>query len=95
CSLPLAAEAKALLSTLIVAAHSGLRSIIKIDCLVLVDAVDNKPESWPWQCRSWFFIMRDILRNHPFNVVSFIPKRLNTMADKIAKAAAPRTLIPN
>ncbi|CAN0824796.1 hypothetical protein LINGRAPRIM_LOCUS1813, partial [Linum grandiflorum] len=53
CSSPIMAEAKALLTTVEFAEDSGLRTIIKSDCLTLILALNGSMEVWPWQCYAW------------------------------------------
>ncbi|CAN1154110.1 hypothetical protein LINPERHAP2_LOCUS19825 [Linum perenne] len=65
---------------------------VKTDCINLVDALRRNPSSWPWQCAAWIQIMDQILKRNPQVRVSFIPRSLNGIADRIAKAAASGTL---
>ncbi|CAN1761157.1 Transposon TX1 uncharacterized 149 kDa protein [Linum perenne] len=92
CSSALVAEAKALLVALRVAETLNGHSRIKSDCLTLIDALRHDITSWPWECYAWLLIMKDILLAHDRISLAFIPRRLNTHADLVAKAARSDTL---
>ncbi|CAN1188801.1 hypothetical protein LINPERHAP2_LOCUS39547 [Linum perenne] len=95
CSSPLVAEARALLEATRRAATIPGTSCIKTDCLTLVNALRKGPTIWPWECAAWLHIMDELLRTHPRIRISYIPRALNGMVDRVAKAAAMGTLPRN
>ncbi|CAN1153141.1 hypothetical protein LINPERPRIM_LOCUS14496 [Linum perenne] len=66
----------------------GEETIVKTDCLDLVDALKKPPSGWPWQCAAWLHLMIKMMADNPLIRVSFIPRSLNHTADNIAKKAA-------
>ncbi|CAN1178375.1 hypothetical protein LINPERHAP2_LOCUS33633 [Linum perenne] len=88
CSSPIVAEAKGLLEGIRIAASSGGETVVKTDCLDLVNALRKNPTCWPWQCAAWLHRMSDILTENPQIRISFTPRAANFLADKVAKAAA-------
>ncbi|CAN0914648.1 Putative ribonuclease H protein At1g65750 [Linum grandiflorum] len=95
CSSALVAEAKAILDSLRLATESSCRTIVKSDCLVLVDALRNTREKWPWLCYSWLLLMQGIIRAHTHISVAFVPRVMNRAADWIAHRARLDTLPHN
>ncbi|CAN1128054.1 hypothetical protein LINPERHAP2_LOCUS4390 [Linum perenne] len=91
CSSLIVAEAKTLLLGIRTASASGEGTIVKTNCLDLVDALRRPPPSWPWQCAAWIYIMTRILVENRQIRVSFAPRTHNHLADKVAKAAANDT----
>ncbi|CAN1179513.1 hypothetical protein LINPERHAP2_LOCUS34238 [Linum perenne] len=88
CSFPIVAEAKALHTAIGQAVATGLPTVIKTDCLNLVDALRRDPTVWPWQCSAWLHLMSQMLISNPQIRVSFTPRSHNLLADRVAKAAA-------
>ncbi|CAN1134185.1 hypothetical protein LINPERPRIM_LOCUS16249 [Linum perenne] len=70
---------------------SGEETVVKTDCLELVDAIKRPPASWLWRCAAWIHIMVGILAENRQFSLSFTPRAHNHMADKVAKAAANDT----
>ncbi|CAN1132521.1 hypothetical protein LINPERHAP2_LOCUS7081, partial [Linum perenne] len=64
CSSPIVAEAKALLFGTNMAIASGEETIVKSDCLELVDALRKPPFSWPWLCAAWLYRMKIMLQDN-------------------------------
>ncbi|CAN0830334.1 Putative ribonuclease H protein At1g65750 [Linum grandiflorum] len=87
CSSAIVSEAKAIFDAMRIASESTIRTIIKSDCLVLVDALRSPREKWPWQCYSWILSMQELLSAHNHISVAFVPRRLNRAADWIAHGA--------
>ncbi|CAN1143068.1 hypothetical protein LINPERHAP2_LOCUS13407, partial [Linum perenne] len=87
-SSPIVAEAKPLLIGIRMAVLSGEETCVKTDCLDLVVALGKSPTDWLWQFSAWLYTMSEMLTDNPQIRISFIPRGLNQMADKIAKAAA-------
>ncbi|CAN1268433.1 hypothetical protein LINPERPRIM_LOCUS13168 [Linum perenne] len=92
CASPIVAEAKTLLEVIKKPADLGGAWCIKTDCLNLVDALRKSPSFWPWKCSAWLQIMSETLKVNTQIRVSFIPRALNSIADKIAKAATDGSL---
>ncbi|CAN1154439.1 Putative ribonuclease H protein At1g65750, partial [Linum perenne] len=92
CSSALAAEAKALLEAIRMAANNPTSSIIFSDCQILVNALNGSKDSWPWQCFAWLLQMERILLAHDRISLDFTPRTLNKVADGIAGAARRDTL---
>ncbi|CAN1176032.1 hypothetical protein LINPERHAP2_LOCUS32296 [Linum perenne] len=88
CSSPIVVEAKALLTAINLAVTSGYPTVVESDCLNLVDALRRNKSTWPWQCSTWLQLMTNLLRCNPHVRVSFTPRAHNTLADRVAKAAA-------
>ncbi|CAN1120446.1 hypothetical protein LINPERHAP2_LOCUS200 [Linum perenne] len=91
CSSPIVAEAKALLLGISTASASDEETIVKTDCLELVDALRKPSSAWPWQCAAWIHTMSRMLAESRHIRVSFTPRAQNHLADKVAKAAANDT----
>ncbi|CAN1168906.1 hypothetical protein LINPERHAP2_LOCUS28101 [Linum perenne] len=87
CSSSIVAEAKALLEALSMASASRVPTIVKSDCLNLVEALRDFRIAWPWECAAWLLSMKNILINCPWISVSFVPRRVNLAADWVAKSA--------
>ncbi|CAN1132520.1 hypothetical protein LINPERHAP2_LOCUS7081 [Linum perenne] len=43
---------------------SGEETIVKSDCLELVDALRKPPFSWPWLCAAWLYRMKIMLQDN-------------------------------
>ncbi|CAN1146903.1 hypothetical protein LINPERHAP2_LOCUS15547, partial [Linum perenne] len=91
CSSPIAEEAKALLLGISTAITTGEETIVKTDCLDLVYALKKPPSAWPWQWAAWIHLMTSMLADNHQIRVSFTPRALNYLADRVAKAAANDT----
>ncbi|CAN1306590.1 Putative ribonuclease H protein At1g65750 [Linum perenne] len=93
CLSALVAEAKALLEALRMAESSATSTIVHSDSQVLVHALLGREEEWPWQCFAWLSQMKKILLAHDRISLIFIPRRLNKMADWVARSAR-RNILP-
>ncbi|CAN1250765.1 Putative ribonuclease H protein At1g65750 [Linum perenne] len=87
CSSAMVAEAKALLEACKLATTSPSHSIISSDCQGLTLALRGPESEWPWECFAWLLAMKAILLAHDRISLTFIPRRQNKTADKVAKWA--------
>ncbi|CAN1152736.1 hypothetical protein LINPERHAP2_LOCUS18947, partial [Linum perenne] len=72
CSSPIVAEEKALLIGINMTIFWGEETIVKSDCVDLVDALRKPPSSWPCQCATWLHRMHDILaKNSQIKFLTF------------------------
>ncbi|CAN0924753.1 hypothetical protein LINGRAHAP2_LOCUS34369 [Linum grandiflorum] len=94
CSSPFMAEVMALLKAIEFEKDSGLRTIIKSDCLTLIRALIGREEMRPCQCYALIGRMRAILSLGDRIICSFIPRRLNGMADMVEKSCRCGSLPP-
>ncbi|CAN1129617.1 hypothetical protein LINPERHAP2_LOCUS5328 [Linum perenne] len=69
------------------ASASRVPTIVKSDCLNLVEALRDFRIAWPWECVAWLLSMKNILISCPWISVSFVPRRVNLAADWVAKSA--------
>ncbi|CAN0879036.1 hypothetical protein LINGRAHAP2_LOCUS12813 [Linum grandiflorum] len=76
-SSPIIVEIVALLKLVEFEKDSGLRTIIKLDCLTIITALTCRMESWPWQCYA--------LIGSDFIICFFVPRSLNTSTNGVAK----------
>ncbi|CAN1170907.1 hypothetical protein LINPERPRIM_LOCUS7684, partial [Linum perenne] len=84
-------QAKALLLGIRLAVRSRQETLVKTDCLDLVNALRNPQSLWPWSCSAWLHTMADLLEANPLVNISFIPRSMNHLADKAAREAARGT----
>ncbi|CAL1375168.1 unnamed protein product [Linum trigynum] len=87
CSNPIQAEAYAILNAVVLAAQEPCPASIKSDCQVLVNALRQDPDSWPWQCRAILVRVTPILLSTPCMTVEFVPRCLNALADWVVRNA--------
>ncbi|CAN1165788.1 Transposon TX1 uncharacterized 149 kDa protein [Linum perenne] len=92
CSSALVAEAKALLEAIRMATNSRAHSMIHSDSQLLVKALQEPKEKWPWQCFAWISQMKEMLLAHDRISLAFIPRRMNIKADWVAKSVRSNIL---
>ncbi|CAL1404768.1 unnamed protein product [Linum trigynum] len=85
CSSPIQAEAFAILNAVILAARDPVPTCIRSDCQRLTIALRQDPSLWPWQCRATLARVVSILCVSPWISIEFVPRRLNLLADWIAR----------
>ncbi|CAN1187390.1 hypothetical protein LINPERPRIM_LOCUS31821, partial [Linum perenne] len=85
---PIVAEDKALHTAICHAATSGLQTVVKSDCLNLVEALRKNLMDWSWQCSAWLQLMSETLVRNLQIRASFTPRSHNQIADQVAKASA-------
>ncbi|CAL1374667.1 unnamed protein product [Linum trigynum] len=85
CSYPIQAEAYAILNAVLCASRDVCQTCIRSDCQILILALRRTPDRWPWQCRPILARIISLLQLAPWIKVMFIPRRLNGLADWVAR----------
>ncbi|CAN1157596.1 Putative ribonuclease H protein At1g65750 [Linum perenne] len=87
CSSPIVAEAKAINEAISLAASRQVTTVIRSDCLSLINILNKHQVKWPWECSALIAVMVQSLATCPWVTVEFTPRSDNCLADWVAKSA--------
>ncbi|CAN1181873.1 hypothetical protein LINPERHAP2_LOCUS35676 [Linum perenne] len=95
CSSALAAETKAILEAILLAASRQVSTLILSDSQSIITILNNNLRPWPWECSAYITSMVHTLSQCPWISMDFIPRARNSNADWVAKETRKHSLPQN